>query len=84
MFEPAACGWLRLTTVPIVGCDTLLVLKALLRAAQPSGADGVLEARHRSLRATGGVQMPRSVNRARLSPDAFCDNFKVIAPRQIS
>jgi hypothetical protein len=45
MFEPAACGRLRLTSVPIVGCDALLELKAVLRAAQRGDRDGVLQVR---------------------------------------
>jgi len=55
MFEPAACGRLRLTTVPIVGCDALLELKAVLRAAQRPDHDGVLQAEHRSWLVIGGA-----------------------------
>ena len=59
MFEPAACCRLRVMTVPTVGCDALLELKALLRAAQRPAqrpdSDGVLQAQHRSLLTAGGA-----------------------------
>src|SRR5712691_4071325 len=55
MFEPAACGRLRVMAVPSVGCDALLELKALLRSAPPPDSSGVLQAQHHSLLTAGGA-----------------------------
>src|SRR5262245_23640883 len=39
MFDPAACGSLRLTAVPTVDCDALLAVQAVLRTARGSATD---------------------------------------------
>jgi hypothetical protein len=58
MFEPAACGRLRVMAVPAVNCDALRALQTLLRTtARPDPGD-VLEAQHRSLPAAGGADAP--------------------------
>jgi len=55
MFEPAACGRLRVMAVPTVACDALLELQALLRTASRPDSGGVLQAQHRSLLTAGGA-----------------------------
>src|SRR2546428_2525715 len=55
MFESAACCRLRVMAVPTVGCDALLELKVLLRAAPRPGSGSVLQAQHRSLLTAGGA-----------------------------
>jgi hypothetical protein len=42
MFEPAACGRLRVMAAPVVSGDALSALQALLRTVAPSDASGVL------------------------------------------
>ncbi len=58
MFEPAACGGLRVLTVPRVNCDALRALQVLLRAMARCDSRGVLQAQHRSLPAAGGADAP--------------------------
>jgi hypothetical protein len=55
MFDSVACCRLRLATVPTVGCDALLDLKALLRSASFPDGDVVLQGQHRSLLFSGGA-----------------------------
>ena len=55
MFEPAACGRLRVMAVPTVDCDALREVQALLRTARRPDPGVVLEAQHRSLLAAGGA-----------------------------
>jgi hypothetical protein len=43
MVDSVACCRLRLATVPTVGCDALLDLKALLRCASFPDSDVVLQ-----------------------------------------
>jgi len=58
MFEPAACGRLRVMAVPVVNCDALRALQTLLRSAARSDPGDVLEAQHRSLPVAGGADAP--------------------------
>jgi hypothetical protein len=58
MFEPAACGRVRLMAAPTVTCDALRALQTLLRTAARPDPDDVLEAQHRSLPAAGGADAP--------------------------
>lgn len=55
MFEPLACSRLRVMATPMVGCDALLELKALLQAAHRPDCGDVLQAQHRSLLTAGGA-----------------------------
>ena len=66
MFEPAACGGLRVQPVPTVNCDALRALQVVLRTLARCDSSGVLQAQHRSLPAAGGADAP-SVIPARLS-----------------
>jgi hypothetical protein len=52
MFEPAACGHLRLTATPVVDCQALIELKAVLQTAPRAD---VLQAQHHSLTVSGGA-----------------------------
>ena len=58
MFEPAACGRLRVMAVPAVNCDALRALQTLLRTTARSDPGDVLEAQHRSLPVAGGADAP--------------------------
>jgi hypothetical protein len=66
MCEPATCGRLRMLPTPMVSCDVLLALQALLRAVRHPDRDGVLQAQHRSLLDAGGadatVREPTALN----------------------
>jgi hypothetical protein len=53
MFDSVACCRVRLATVPTVGCDALLDLKALLRCASFPDSNVVLQGQHRSLLSPG-------------------------------
>src|SRR5438105_14825233 len=66
MFEPAACGRLRVMAVPAVNCDALRALQTLLRTTARSDPGDVLEAQHRSLPVAGGADAP-----VREPPDAL-------------
>ena len=55
MFDSVACCRMRLATVPTVGCDALLDLKALLGCALFSDSNVVLQGQHRSLLSPGGA-----------------------------
>jgi hypothetical protein len=58
MFEPAACGRLRVMAAPAVDGEALSALQTLLRTVPRSDAGGVLQAQHRSLPAAGGADAP--------------------------
>src|SRR5438128_10435496 len=58
MFEPAACGRLRVMAVPAVNCDALSAVQTLLRTTARSDPGDVLEAQHRSLPVAGGADAP--------------------------
>ena len=58
MFEPAACGGLRVLTVPTITCDALRALQVLLGTMARCDSRGVLQAQHRSLPAAGGADAP--------------------------
>ena len=55
MLDSVARCRMRLATVPTVGCDALLDLKALLRCASFPDSDVVLQAQHRFLLSPGGA-----------------------------
>jgi len=54
MFESAACGALRMAGTPVVDCEALLDLKALLASAVERGS-AVEQAEHLSLPCTEGA-----------------------------
>src|SRR5438132_12089586 len=58
MFEPAACGRLRVMAVSAVNCDASIALQTLLRTTARSDPGDVLEAQHRSLPVAGGADAP--------------------------
>lgn len=58
MFEPGACGQLRVRAVPAVSCDALNALQVLLRTVPRPDPGGVLQAQHRSLLVPGGADAP--------------------------
>jgi len=55
MVEPAACWSLQLMVVPIVDCDALLEVQAVLRTAQRFDTADGWDARHSSVDDTGGA-----------------------------
>ena len=58
VFEPAACGRLRVMAAPLVSGDALRALQTLLRTVPRPDGGGVLEAQHCSLPAAGGADAP--------------------------
>jgi hypothetical protein len=54
MFDPAVCCRMHKVPVPVVGCEALRDLKALLREVALFHRDVVLKAQHRSLLSRGG------------------------------
>ena len=72
MFEPGACGQLRVMAVPAVSCDALITLQVLLRTVPRPDPGGVLQAQHRSLLAAGGADAP------------VCDSPATVATHAVS
>ncbi len=66
MFDPAACCRMHKTAVPVVGCEALRDLRALLRDAALSHRDIVLQAQHRPCYLEE-VLMPTSRSRSRVA-----------------
>ena len=66
MFEPAACDRLRLADVPIVDCQALIELKAVLQGALRAD---VLQAQHQSLIAAGGADATVQPSKTSLPTD---------------
>jgi len=62
MFEPAQCCSARIAVVPVVGCEALRELSALLQQASLCGREIVLKAQHRSL-PSSEVLMQESLGR---------------------
>jgi hypothetical protein len=57
MFDTAA-GNIQIAKIPLVGCESLRDLKALLQRHQTrSGRDSVVEIQHQSLQASGGADV---------------------------
>jgi hypothetical protein len=72
MFDPAACGSLRLMAVPTVDCDALLAVQAVLRTARGSATDDEKDARHSSVVDTGGADA------------AVCEPYATSATQSVS
>jgi hypothetical protein len=68
MFEPAACRQLHVASTPVVGCNGLLELKALLRAVMHADA-AVLVPQHPSLITIGGADATVCEPNATLATD---------------
>ncbi len=67
MFESARCRSMRIVAVPVVCCQALRQLKALLQIAPASGRGDVIQAQHRSLPPGGGADVTNTGTQKRRS-----------------
>ena len=78
MFEPAVCDHLHLAATPVVDCQALIEVKAVLQTARGAA---VLEAEHPSVTAGGAdatVQPPSTSLATDAISSAVCPHFQTL------